>query len=240
MNVVAIPMLLHYLRGKERSVAQVGKVCLVMLPYALVGLGIMAYNYVRFGSPTDFGAAYQLTLVNVADFVKDSKRMGVVPIVNGLRSTFVSSSSAEEFPFVTWGGVFANYPILLYCLYLLQGRAMRVVRDKGLLGIVGTLFALPVVLAIVTNLWSPLYYERYNMDLYPSIVLLLLLAFAVSFEPEADRIQAHAFWLNLALVGTLCKCVLLFCVPYDFSWAEEVPARLKTVWNALTIGHLLG
>lgn len=35
--------------------------CLV-LPYMIVALGVMAYNYARFGSPTNFGANYNLTL----------------------------------------------------------------------------------------------------------------------------------------------------------------------------------
>jgi hypothetical protein len=39
-------------------------ICLV-LPYTIVALPLMAYNYARFGSITDFGAFHQLTLANM-------------------------------------------------------------------------------------------------------------------------------------------------------------------------------
>ncbi len=44
----------------------IAKYLCVIIPYALVAAGLMYYNYIRFGSPLDFGSDYNLTTNNLA------------------------------------------------------------------------------------------------------------------------------------------------------------------------------
>ena len=44
----------------------ISKYLCVIIPYAAVAAGLMYYNYIRFGSPFDFGSAYNLTTNNIA------------------------------------------------------------------------------------------------------------------------------------------------------------------------------
>lgn len=242
MNALVLPMFLHYVKGKSFSLKEAGKVGLVVLPYVVVAAGLMAYNYVRFESPFDFGAAYQLTIIDVAAYANSVKSMGLPFYLDALRRSFFYFEEAPNtFPFVTWGGAVCNFPFLLYCLYNYQGRALAELHKRGLLGMLVLLSLLPIIETVIVVKWSPLYYEhcfRYQMDMYPSLVLLLLLAMASTFILEEERFKSYSFVLSLLLLATLVKCVLLFCVEYDYNWVYEMPSRVDTVWKVLTIGHL--
>lgn len=95
------------------------------MPYIIVGLLVMWYNYARFSSPFDFGASYNLTTSDMTrrGFALDRWGLGVFeylfrpPSVSGtfpyLSSSYPSTSyigfTSREGMF---GGIFATYPIL--------------------------------------------------------------------------------------------------------------------------------
>lgn len=63
MSFVAIPLFWNNVfRDRELLLGRKWKNTLsFILPYVVVAIAVMAYNYARFGSPTDFGANYNLT-----------------------------------------------------------------------------------------------------------------------------------------------------------------------------------
>lgn len=65
-SLVLAPLLLHALYKKSEPLRQrlVPLVCCAV-PLCAGAIGIMCYNAARFGSPLDFGAAYQLTVSNI-------------------------------------------------------------------------------------------------------------------------------------------------------------------------------
>lgn len=60
-SALAAPILLPPARREARRAVTVRRVLFFALPYLAVALPLMYYNYVRFGSPFDFGANYNLT-----------------------------------------------------------------------------------------------------------------------------------------------------------------------------------
>lgn len=60
-SALAAPILLPPARREARRGVSLRRVLLFALPYLAVALPLMYYNYIRFGSPFDFGANYNLT-----------------------------------------------------------------------------------------------------------------------------------------------------------------------------------
>ena len=96
-----------------------------VIPFAVVGLGIMYYNYARFGSVTNFGANYNLTMNDMTQrgmqlsrilpaiftyFLQPPNVSGVFPYVNPV--VFNTSYLGQTIKEVTFGGIFACMPML--------------------------------------------------------------------------------------------------------------------------------
>ncbi|MBR1736242.1 MAG: hypothetical protein IJ736_04380, partial [Firmicutes bacterium] len=66
-SIAAIPMLWNKIFSgiiKKNKYAIIDTVIFI-IPYAVIGAGLMYYNYIRFGSVTDFGNNYQLTICDM-------------------------------------------------------------------------------------------------------------------------------------------------------------------------------
>lgn len=104
-------------------------------PYIIIGGLVMAYNMARFGSPFEFGAAYNLTLsdMTLRGFEVDRWNLGIFEYL------FRPPTITSEFPFITpsvaktayigytscekmYGGIFATHAILwaLFGLYKIR------------------------------------------------------------------------------------------------------------------------
>lgn len=60
-SALALPLFLPLLRAEERGSVRLWNLLCFALPYGLVAAPLMYYNQLRFGSPFDFGANYNLT-----------------------------------------------------------------------------------------------------------------------------------------------------------------------------------
>ncbi|MDD6797849.1 MAG: hypothetical protein PUE71_06125 [Clostridia bacterium] len=63
VSFVAVPLFFDEVFRKKMLIIgkKLGNTIAFVLPYVLVAAGVMYYNYIRFGSPFDFGANYNLT-----------------------------------------------------------------------------------------------------------------------------------------------------------------------------------
>ena len=111
-SIVALPLILNYLASKGTSEKKnkfaryfanifckdnIKTILAVAVPYAVVGVLLMVYNQVRFGSPFDFGVAYQLTVYDTSYFKLTSiSKLGTV-IQNGLLRL---PKTTANFPFL--------------------------------------------------------------------------------------------------------------------------------------------
>ncbi|MDR2366164.1 MAG: hypothetical protein LBD68_10015 [Zoogloeaceae bacterium] len=93
-----------YLRAAQSSrlvSAQFVLTCLV-LPYAIVALPLMWYNYARFGSIMDFGAFHQLTLANMKALSLTNPIGKLLKMAYAFQAYFFNPLGfSSHFPFVT-------------------------------------------------------------------------------------------------------------------------------------------
>ena len=93
---------------KERklfSKDSIKKTFMWVLPYLVIGILLMMYNYVRFGSPLDFGANYNLT---TNDMTKRGFVIGRIPL-GIFYYLFNPLNLSLKFPFVIREYVATNY-----------------------------------------------------------------------------------------------------------------------------------
>lgn len=83
-----------------------------LIPYAVVGILLMIYNYVRFGSIFEFGANYQISVTDFRNFGFNINRV-IVGIVTYL---FAPLKYVGDFPFVISENWFPEYNGFYYSL----------------------------------------------------------------------------------------------------------------------------
>ena len=67
-NLFVIPMLVVYLKKHKFTKKLFGELVVAALPYVVIGIFLMCYNYARFESPFEFGQAYQLTAADQSNY----------------------------------------------------------------------------------------------------------------------------------------------------------------------------
>lgn len=166
-NILVIPMLAAFLKGRKFTPRLCGKLCLAALPYLAVAAGLMWYNYIRFENPFEFGQKYQLTVADQSKYGLVLSAEAVVRVLAGtLDSFFDVGAISAEFPYLTPTSVFFNFPILLLLPVLALGGAARGLRREGMLAVVWGAAAVAVIITGVDVLWTPYILERYRMDVY--------------------------------------------------------------------------
>ena len=115
-NLFVIPMLVVYLKKHKFTKKLFGELVVAALPYVVIGILLMCYNYARFESPFEFGQAYQLTAADqshygsIASYFSQTK---MIAVANAVLYNFVNYNPiCEAFPYVIFNGILLNFPIL--------------------------------------------------------------------------------------------------------------------------------
>ncbi len=200
-----------------------------IIPIGIVGLGMAAYNQVRFGSPVDFGQAYQL-----GGEIIDRDHFGLAHLWTNLRGYFVGLPRlAPTFPFVVdsatptlpgavHGGVERPVPLLVAAPFLwLAGGALLLRRrpDPGPAACAGTLLFFAAAIA------APLcfYYgtcQRYELDFSPA--LLALAGMGLFALEEAWTRRGRSARLVAAAGMALAVVSAAFNLLAGLSWRAEL------------------
>lgn len=213
----ALPLLLHILRQKERKISKkILDIAALALPVAAGALLLMAYNAARFGSPFDFGTAYQLT---VGDMRQQTMRFSPVWLLQALFFfLFQPLLIQPRFPYV-WAGIpnqyyygtfFYNFTLIglaNFPLYWgLAGTPATLRRQSALKKgtYIGILVSSALVLWVVYCI-SNLHY-RYPAD---AAVALALLAALLLLEIAGCRPPGQIKGRYLLACGMLAATILL-------------------------------
>lgn len=211
-NLVAIPLLVRFLKQHRMNGRLWLRLLLVLLPYVAVAAGLMWYNNVRFDSPFEFGQSYQLTVADQSRYGSRSLAdVHWVTLVNGLLFNFFRTPELSyEFPFVGSGGVFLVYPVFCYIfLGLCDAGARRRIREQRLTGTVLGLALCPVVITCVDVLWAPFLNESYRQDILWLVGILCFLLAGLRWQAQEDRLNASR-WLCRWCLWSLAVGFLLF------------------------------
>lgn len=239
-NLVAVPLFVQFLRSRSLNGRQKALLASAISPYIIVAAGLMAYNYARFGSCFEFGQAYQLT---IADQHLYGFSLDRVDLANGipalLGALFAWNAPSSDFPFVSLGGTFANFPILLIAFGVFVPGVFRCLRNRGLAGMCCVALAVVVITVAVDLFFSPFYIQRYNMDIYYLLGIAAFLVIGAWYEGsgsigQPNRAKRTACYLLCILAVASClACAAFFLTPFDHNAAADVPAVVEAARNVV-------
>ena len=215
-NVVVIPMLVTFIKQRKFSLKLLGKLAAAASPYIVIGIALMAYNYVRFDSFFEFGQAYQLTVTDQSNYSVSLDGDSILRLINeGLNSFFDVRAMGKELPYLTAGGVFFNFPMLALCALAFVSPVAKKLKEKGLFGTVVALLGAVALITAMDILWSPYLLERYHMDVYFLLGIACFITVAAWLDCEKERsVRRRACFVSSFAVLTLVSAILLFMRTY--------------------------
>jgi hypothetical protein len=190
----ALLIVLVSLLREERAAPVAGRplrlIAAALLPIGLIGLGLAAYNYLRFGNPTDFGWRHLLN----ADPVATAKIFSWPFLQYNLRVYLLAWADwSPFFPYVTMVhlpaqpagymvaedpyGILPNIPFVLLGLATLGLGGLRRIDGRSRLGV---FCAAVAVMGLGTGLMTASFAaatNRYMVDFLPALIVLAVLGF---------------------------------------------------------------
>lgn len=228
MCAVALPIFLGYFFKEKKIKEKNGIINLLVLaiPFVVVATGIMYYNFIRFGSPFDFGSSYNLT-------TNDVTRRGIEAGRTGLgifTYLFQPPSFDATFPYIRavsvetnyvgktikeacFGGIITVTPVL-WSLFLLP-KVKATLKEKKLFGFT-VLLILVGLATVILNTQAGGLLQRYFSDFgYIFFLAASMIIFSLSekFESEESRKNFH----SLLLLATISSIVYTFALVFSES-----------------------
>ncbi|WP_165248278.1 cytochrome C oxidase Cbb3 [Adlercreutzia sp. ZJ141] len=213
--------------------------CLIA-PYFIVGVGIMWYNWARFGSVTDFGANYNLTVNDMtkrgwnmgrflpaafAYFLQPPCATGVFPFLQPV--VFETTYMGQTIKEVTFGGIFACLPILWVLLFSRSILRMRFAQraTRTVAGVIIALIVGGVVVALADAQMAGIL-QRYYADFSFMFLAAAVLLVFVANEGMKPGSQLHNQLMKglLLLVALSVTYVILMCFVAETGWYSSVYA----------------
>lgn len=239
VSLVAFPLFWRAYITKRKILTRRGAVefaCLIA-PYLVVAAGIMLYNHARFGSFTDFGANYNLTVNDMtkrgwnigrlapalfAYFLQPPTVTGVFPFLQAAQfdTTYLGQTIKE----VTFGGILICLPVLWVLPFAKRILALRF-RTRSTRTIAGVIIALlcgGVVLALVDAEMAGIL-QRYYADFsFMFLAAAVLLIFIVNENMKPGQTRSL---LMKVLLGVVCVSVAyswLICFVPETGWFSDI------------------
>lgn len=212
-------------------------ICLIA-PYAVVAIGIMMYNRARFGSFTDFGANYNLTVNDMtqrgtnpgrflpalfAYFLQTPSTTGVFPWIQP--TTFDTTYMGQTIKEVTFGGIFACLPVLWLLAFSRRILAFRF-RTRStntIAGVVITMLVSGVIVALLDAQMAGILQRYYADFTLLFLVPVILLAFIVNEACKPEELNHKVFLRIMAvLVFVSVFYSLMLCFVPETGWYSDV------------------
>lgn len=194
----------------------------------------MGYNYIRFGSPLDFGIQYSLT---INDFINAQFHTKFV-FISLFAFLFAAPYFVPKFPYVssefqllsTNGFFFVDnmdidalaigifFKALPVWSYFAINRAYRLMPEKtrrrDMLLLI--LFCVISPLVVICSIWESGYAVRYAADIYWQFVLGALCIIFIMFSNKSHR--GKRYFEVFMLVSLLLAAVVCFAQIYNFCY----------------------
>ncbi len=209
-NLLVLPLLVVYLKRKKPiRPALVGKLALAALPYIVIGVLLMLYNYVRFDNPFEFGQSYQLTVADQRLYAHPFANFNVIHLIK-------QTGVALAYPFSLFPGLFLEYPVFLFLLFLFERRTRQYLTGHDLYAFLWAIIVTMALILVLQTLTSPYLLERYKTDY---LWMLSIGCFSVVAAIACSRPE-HNTWLHAAnylSMAALLVSTALFFWPNDLS-----------------------
>ena len=241
-NLFVIPMLVVYLKKHKFTKKLFGELVVAAMPYVVIGILLMCYNYARFESPFEFGQAYQLTAADqssygsIASYFSQTK---MIAVANAVLYNFVNYNPiCEAFPYVIFNGILLNFPILWFAVIGLSPEGvLKRMKEQQMRAFIVMLFVIPLVIAVMDALWSPFMTERYRMDQYWIMGVLCFLVIGFYHDNLSETAgRKFSCFISLWAFITIGKSILLYLVQNDGNVTYTYPEVVEQIKMILRLG----
>lgn len=230
-NLLVIPMLAVFLKKRSITWKLIGKLALAALPYVLVGVALMVYNYVRFEDPFEFGQAYQLTVADQHDYRVRLDGATILRVINDtVNNLFAVGRLDTAFPYLRATSAFSNFPILFLTVFAFLP-ALRAGRERRVGPLLTGLVAVLLVISAFEIVWTPFLLERYRMDLYFLLGILCFLTVGLWYGSLGEKGRRRLGFASMSLAAATVVSSFLLCV---YTVGVYYPEKVGV------IGRLLG
>lgn len=207
-----------------------------LAPFAVIGGAQAVYNYVRFGSFTDFGIAYSLT-INDFTHTEFHTQLAAIGFFDYL---FAAPSFSGTFPYIqttlstlgvngyyfvaTDNGVGLFFRALpMFFLFAAPFMLRRIDKERRLrVAVLFSVVAFAAPCIVIASIWESGYGARYMMDFaWQMLTCALIVMFFLYRElrsDEAKRIYEHILLISMFLSVAVC-------VALTYSYCREVLAN---------------
>ncbi len=233
-NLLVIPILIIFLKQRKFTLKLLGKLALAALPYLLVAIALMLYNYARFDDPFEFGQAYQLTVADQTQYRITLDGDMLLRIVNGTaENLFERSTLQATFPYLQTKGVFFNFPILLLCFGIFRFSVLKDLRRSGLLPLMITLFLTVLIITAIDIMWTPYLLERYRMDIYFLMGIACFMVIGLQHNLCTERQRTYVSAGTVALAAVTVVMAFLLCVRTVDTYYPEKVSEIATALHLI-------
>ncbi len=240
LSLLAFPLFWRAYITKRRLFTPQGArefACLVA-PYVVVAAGLMWYNHARFGSYTDFGANYNLTVNDMtkrgwnvgrlapalfAYFIQPPTATGVFPFLQA--APFDTTYMGQTIKEATFGGIFACLPVLWvlpFAKHILELRFQQR-STRTIAGVIIVLLIGGVIVALADAEMAGIL-QRYYADFsFMFLAAVVLLIFVVNENLQPNTVTRNLLMKTLLVLVTVSVAYsALLCFVPETGWYSDV------------------
>ena len=217
--LILIPLLFHFMKNCHNFKERIKTFVAFCIPFAVVAILLMLYNYARFDSPFEFGQSYQLTTVDQHAYSEN--KIELHTCLTGLWfQLFSYEDVSNTFPYIHHDGNLVLFPILYISLrsFGLRGNGRR--GQTMVKGLVGMICLSVVIISAYHVTWAPVMFRRYSLDFNFLLCFLLMLGVCGLYWQQKDSARL-SYLLTLLAAAVFAVCFLLYFVEYDYSIATH-------------------
>ncbi len=226
-GLILAPVFIAILLDKNQKISfRFTQAAAFLIPVCIIGAGLMYYNFLRFGSPFDFGASYQLTVSDV-----HANKLRIEGLFPAIFHYFLQPVGVSPlFPYFDAIGFFmGNYgmygyadalvgvlqfPMIFFGLLMLP-RAMRV-KETGIVRFERRTFYVGCFVLAVVLAWAVFCLAGSHMRYAIDIVPLLILGCTCTLLTTAEKPSQLQYKLSIvALIVTIVFTWLLMLSERD-------------------------
>ena len=214
VNLLFFPALISVVK-KEKKCDKILIALLSLLPYIIVAILLMLYNYVRFENVFEFGQTYQLTDNDQTHMLEVT--LNFKHILESLKNFFFYKEPfGSNFPYLKYFGLVFNYPAVILPVIFIFDKRLKDKLKKNNLYYPYILILISIVITILSiTIMVPYVIVRYHMDVIYLFGILLYICYLLLSDTKLKRIL-----FLIVFIDMIIKSFLLYWIPdmYNVSW----------------------
>ncbi len=237
-NLIIIPLMISFIRNRKSN-GKINKklllkLLIVLLPYILVAISLMWYNYIRFENVFEFGQTYQLTIADQSNYGNILSRVDLKTILFSIFYYFIripAKINLLEF------GMFLTYPVFIFlAIRMLHKKCLDKISAKKMAPLIIIMILSVLIIIVADSVFSPWPLTRYRMDFYWLVAVISFIFIGFVCETSSKK-KVMSSLLALLLFLAIVMSVVLFVTPYDLNFTEYyAPQSTDIIKHIFTFG----